>query len=196
MLLHLLCICIFPLTIGVLCVEVVFRLWGDEGGGPFFCEEFVPVVVFEPHVLLDFFWSIETQSACGLALDEFVDEISSLTTPTLRNFLLFYLDLFRKDVVSNFLAVFSLIGTFAKHAFVGNNTHRKVVHSNAVILSTHNFGSHVARSATGVLGVLRVPNSGNTQVSNSQVAVLVENQVFRLNVSMEDAVLVQVFETQ
>jgi hypothetical protein len=44
-------------------------------------------------VFLDFLWSVETQSACGLALDEFVDEISSLATPARRNFLLFNLDL-------------------------------------------------------------------------------------------------------
>jgi hypothetical protein len=44
-------------------------------------------------VFLDFLWSVETQSACGLALDEFVDEISSFATPPLRNFLLLNLDL-------------------------------------------------------------------------------------------------------
>ena len=93
MLLHLLSICIFPLTICVFCVKVVLRLWGDEGGGPFLREEFVPVIVFKPNVFLDFLWSVETQSACGLALDEFVDEISSFATPPLRNFLLLNLDL-------------------------------------------------------------------------------------------------------
>jgi len=93
-------------------------------------------------------------------------------------------------VVSNFLAVFALVGTLAKHAFVGNHTHRKVVHSYAVILSTHNFGGHVARRATCVFGVLWVPNPGDTQVGDPQVAVLVKDQVFRLNIPMEDTVLV------
>ena len=99
-------------------------------------------------------------------------------------------------MISNLLSIFSLIWTFSVHAFVGNYTHRKVVDSYAVILSTHNFGSHIARRATGVFGVLGVPNSSNTQISDPQVAVLVKDKIFWLNVSVKNAVLVQVLEAQ
>jgi len=99
-------------------------------------------------------------------------------------------------VVSDFLTVFALIGTFTKHTFVGNHSHRKVVHSNAVILSTHNFGGHIAGCTTGVFCVLRVPNSSNPQISDPQIAVLVKNQIFRFNISVKDTVFVQVLKAQ
>jgi len=99
-------------------------------------------------------------------------------------------------VVSDFLTVFTLVGTFAKHAFVGNYSHREVVHCHAVILSTHNFGCHIAGRTTRVFCVLGVPNSSNAQISDPQIAVLVKNQVFRLDISVKDAVFVQVLEAQ
>jgi len=196
MLLHLFSVCIFPLTVGVFCIEIVLGLRRDKRRGFFLGKKFVPIEIFEPDVLLHFVWSIKTQSASRFALDEFVDKISSLTTPTLGNFLLFDLYLLRQNVVSDFLTVLTLIGTFAKHAFVGNNSHRKVVHCHAVILATHDFGRHVAGRTTGVFCILGVPNSSDAEISDPEIAMLVKNQVFRLDVSVKDAVFVQVLKAQ
>lgn len=63
-------------------------------------------------------------------------------------------------------------------------------------LLAHDLGRHVAWSAGRVLGVVRVPHSSDTQVSDLKVAIRVENQVFRFDVSMQDTLLVQVLQSE
>jgi len=78
-------------------------------------------------------------------------------------------------MVPDFLSVFPLEWSFSEHALVGDDPHREVVNRNSVVLSTHDFRCHVAWSATCVLGVLWVQNSGDPEVSNAQVALLVKH---------------------
>lgn len=80
----------------------------------------------------------------------------------------------------------------AHHALVGNNADCEVVDTHSVILATHDFRSHIARSARGFLGVVRAPDPGDAEVSEAQVATLVKDEVFRLDVSVKDAFLVDV----
>lgn len=54
------------------------------------------------------------------------------------------LDLFRQNVIANLLSVLPVVWPFAKHAFVGDHAHSKVVDSDAVVLAAHDFWGHVA----------------------------------------------------
>jgi hypothetical protein len=81
------------------------------------------------------------------------------------------------------------------HALVGHDTHSKVVYSGAVIDSTHYFGSHVAWSSRSILRIFRPPNSGDSKVSDAHVAALIYHQVFRLDVSVNDILLMAHFQT-
>lgn len=94
---------------------------------------------------------------------------------------------------SNLFAASASIGSAAEHAFVTDDANCEVVDCNAVWLLAHHLWSHVTRRSRCVLGVVRIPNSSNTQIRDLQIALLVENQVLWLNVSMQDALLVQVF---
>lgn len=98
-------------------------------------------------------------------------------------------------MVPDFLSVFPLEWPFSEHALVSDDAHCEVINRNAVVLSAHDFRGHVTRSATCVLRVLGVQNSGNSKVSNAQVTLLVKHQVFGFNVAMKDMVAVQVFQT-
>lgn len=63
-----------------------------------------------------------------------------------------------------------------------------------MVLATHDLGRHVAWGAGGFLGVVGAPDPGDAEVSEAQVASLVEDEVFRLNVSVQDAFLVDVLQ--
>ena len=63
-----------------------------------------------------------------------------------------------------------------------------------MVLTAHDFRGHVSRSARGILRVLRVENSGDTEIGEPQVAHVVEDQVFWFDVPVEDLVLVQILE--
>ena len=63
-----------------------------------------------------------------------------------------------------------------------------------MVLAAHDLRSHVARRSAGLLGVVRAPDPGDAEVSQSEIATLVENQVLWLDVPVEDAFLVDVFE--
>ena len=54
------------------------------------------------------------------------------------------LDLFRQDLVTNFLAILPVVWAFAKHALVSNDSHGEVINSDAMILTAHNLRGHVA----------------------------------------------------
>jgi len=156
-------------------------------------------------VVLDFVGPVEPQPVLGLALDQAVNEVRALDAPTRGNLISFYLDLLRQDVVSDFLPAFSHVRPLnhqfhftytAHHAFEGDDSNCEIVNSDSVVLAAHDLGRHVARGAAGLLGVVRVPNAGDAEVGDPDVAALVEHQIFWLDVPVEDALVVHVLERQ
>jgi len=95
--------------------------------------------------------------------------------------------LFCKHRISDIFPILALVRSFAKHKFVGNDAQCEVIYSDPVILSDHNFRRHVARSARCVVGVVRRPHSRNAHVCDSDVAILIQEKIFWLNVSMDHA---------
>ena len=106
------------------------------------------------------------------------------------------LDLFCQNMVTDLLSIFAAIGAFAIHALICNDTHGEVVNGHAVVLSAHDFGSHVAGSARRIFGILRIPQTSDTQVCHSQISLLIKHKVLRLDISVKDRIFVQILETQ
>ena len=52
--------------------------------------------------------------------------------------------------------------------------------------------THVARRARGVLRVFGSPDSCDAEICNSQVAILVKHQIFRLYISVDYVLVVNV----
>lgn len=63
-----------------------------------------------------------------------------------------------------------------------------------MVLPAHDFRSHVAWCARGVFLVFGSPYSSDTEICDAQVAVGVKNEVFRFDVSVDDALVVDVLE--
>jgi hypothetical protein len=65
-----------------------------------------------------------------------------------------------------------------------------------VILATHDLGRHVAGSSGSFFGVVRADLSRDAEIGDSQVPVLLEDEVLRLDVAVDDAVLVNELEAE
>ena len=99
-------------------------------------------------------------------------------------------------MVSDFFSVLAVIWSFTEHTLICDYTHCEIINSNAVILTAHDLWCHIAWRSGRVFRVLRIPQPCNTQISNSKVTIFVEDQIFRLDISMQDCILMKVLETE
>ena len=61
-----------------------------------------------------------------------------------------------------------------------------------MILTTHDFGSHVTWSARGLLRVIRVPDTSNPEVGDVEVSSLIKDQVLWFDVPMNNTIVVNI----
>ena len=90
------------------------------------------------------------------------------------------------------------------HALVPDHADCEVVNRDSVVLAAHNlrrYGrrfkrlTHVTRRSARVLAVLGRPDARDAEVGDTEVALVVEHEVFWLDVSVDDAVVVNVLES-
>lgn len=131
-------------------------------------------------------------------LDHFVDEISSFNRPLIWlgwNIAFLDLNLFGQNMIPDFFSWFTLVWSFSKHTLKRHHTNCKVIYSGCMILSAHYFRCHVPGSTGCILCILRSPHPCNTKIGDSQIAIVINNKIFWLYVSMDDILLVAVFKT-
>ena len=187
---HLFRVGIFPLGTGVFGVKIIFVLRRHKGWLHALFLECFPVKSGEPGVFLDHVGSFPAKTTRRLPLNKLVNEIGGLDAPASRNFVLPNHNLPRQNVVSDFFAVPPLVRSASVATLVRDYSHSKIIDCNAVILPAHNFGSHIARRARGVLRIFRIPKTGDAEISHSQVALVVKNKVFGLDISMKNYIFV------
>ena len=99
-------------------------------------------------------------------------------------------------MVSDFFSRLANVGTPSVHAFVSHDTHCKIVDSETMVDSTHYLWSHVTRRARCILRIFRTPQSGDSEVSYPEVAIMINDQILRLDVSVDDILLVACFQSR
>ena len=103
--------------------------------------------------------------------------------------------LLSKYLIPDILPTLAIIGPPSKHELIPNDTHCKIIYSTAMVLSAHDFRSHVAGRATSVLGVLRRPYPRNSHVRDSHIPRGFHHTILRLNVAMDNTIIVHVFQS-
>lgn len=63
-----------------------------------------------------------------------------------------------------------------------------------MVLSEQHFRGHVAGRPAGFMSIFCLPVPGDAEVSDPGVSVLIEDDIFRLDVAVDDVSLVQVVE--
>ena len=136
-----------------------------------------------------------SQPVLRFSLYHFIDKVSCFNTPSSWNLTFLDLNLFRKYVVSNFLSRLSYIWSSSKHAFIGHYSYCKIIDRSCMILSAHYFRSHVSRCSRGVLSILWSPNSSNSEISDPHITIIVNDQVFWFDISMNNLFFMAVLES-
>jgi len=184
---------ILPLLTNVLLIVIVIR-GRDERRPQLLLVEVLPRKVGEPRMAFDFVASVVAESVLRLPLDHLVDEVRGLYAPPDRNLLLLDLDLLCQDIVSDVFPRLSDVRPFTVHALVSHNSHGKIVHGERMILPTHDLGSHVPGRARRVLSILLSPISCDTEIRDPEVALVIDDKVLRLDVPVNNLLLMAVFE--
>ena len=180
----------------LLLIEVVSILfWFKRGIDPLF-QKSLPVIVTQPNVLFHFWRSIESESITRLTLKQLINEISGFKRPASWQVTSFDLHLFCKNHITNFLTAATDVGSSTQHELISNHSYGKVVDSVRMILATHYFGSHVARCTRGVRGILGFQNFCDSHICDTDISILLHDNVFRLDISMNYALVMHVFETE
>ena len=154
---HSLWIGIFPFTVCVFRIEIILVLGRDKRSLHALWYERFPVEIGEPLVVFEHVRAFFAKAISWLALNQFVDEVGSLDWPAWWDVLLVNSYLLLKNVLANFLSIFTMIGPLAKHAFVRNDAHSEVVDCHSMVLTAHYFWCHIAWGAWGVSCVFWVP---------------------------------------
>eukprot|EP00344_Euplotes_crassus_P010586 CAMPEP_0196996562 /NCGR_PEP_ID=MMETSP1380-20130617/2414_1 /TAXON_ID=5936 /ORGANISM="Euplotes crassus, Strain CT5" /LENGTH=121 /DNA_ID=CAMNT_0042412575 /DNA_START=933 /DNA_END=1298 /DNA_ORIENTATION=+ len=63
-----------------------------------------------------------------------------------------------------------------------------------MVLAAHYFWSHITWSAASIFLIFGVPNSCYSKVSYPQISIVIKDDIFRLDVSVDNAVLVAVLK--
>lgn len=184
---------VLPLFIDVLLIVVIVRRW-YEWRSQLLLVEILPRKIRKPWMILDFVTATVAQSILRLSLDHFVDEVGGLDPPADRYFLLLNMDLLRENVVPDVLPRLAHVRPLPEHALVGEDADGEVVDGVRVILPAHYFRRHVPRRAGSVLRVLLPPVASDAEVGDAQVALVVDNEVLRLDITMYDLLFVAVLE--
>lgn len=185
---------VLPFFVNIFLIKVVLH-WRDERSSHPLFVEVLPRKICHPRVVLDLIGAVGTKSILWFSLNHFIDEVCGLNRPSPRHFALFDLNLFAQNVVPDFFAGFSDVGPSTVHALVGHNSNGEIIDRSCMVLTAHNFWSHVTWRTGSVLRVLRPPNSSNTEISYSYVAIIVDHKILRLDISVDDLLLVAVFQT-
>ena len=63
-----------------------------------------------------------------------------------------------------------------------------------MILPAHDLWRHIAWCATGLTSIIRGKDTGDSEISQAQVALIVENQVFGLDIPVNNQLRMDSFE--
>lgn len=159
-------LCVFPLlVVNMVRVEVVNMDVGHVLRVHLLRRHRIPVEVAEPRVIFQLVRaSAVPDSVSWLPLQTLVHEVGSLFVPAFRNGSLFNRNLTTENLISDIFPRASFVGTLAHHALVSDNTDRKVIGGQAMVLTTHHFGCHVPRGSTGFACVVGREYPGDAEI--------------------------------
>lgn len=81
------------------------------------------------------------------------------------------------------------------HKLISHHSQSKIINRIRVVHFTYNLRSHVSGCSTGVLRVVWLNFTWNSQISYSDVASIINNKVLRLQVPMNYLLTVQILKT-
>lgn len=185
---------IFPFLIDILLIKIILAGWNKWSLNSFIIQ-ILPWEICKPWMILHFMSATIPQSILWFSLNHFIYKVRGFDWPSSLNFSFLYLNLLREDVISNFFSRFSNVWSSSIHAFIGHYSNGEVINRGGMILSAHYLWSHVTWCSRCVLRIFGSPYSCNTKICYSNVAIIINYQILRFNVSMNDLFLMAILKT-
>ena len=129
-----------------------------------------------------------------LPLQALIDEISRFFVPAFRDVILLYCHLTCEDLIADIFTRAAFIGALTHHAFISNDTDCKIICSQTMILTTHDFGRHVSWRSTCLSEVFGSEDARYSEVSQPQVTLVIKYEVFWLDITMYNQLLMDGFQ--
>lgn len=65
-----------------------------------------------------------------------------------------------------------------------------------MILPIDNLRSHISRRPTSILIIIRNPNPSDTHISNPEISPLIDDQILRLDITMDNIIRMDILKPQ
>lgn len=137
-----------------------------------------------------------SHSQVGLPLEKSIDEIGGLQRPIIRNLMLLDLYLPRQHLLTDLFARTAVKGPSSKHQLMRDDSHSKVISRVRVILPAKDLRRHVSRRPTCVSIIISTKGPSNPKISQPRKPLTIEHYIFRLDIAMDDALRMQVLQSQ
>jgi len=112
------------------------------------------------------------------------------TQINVRNFSLLW-----QHLLSYCFPISPCIGSLSNYQFVGYDSNCIQISAEWMILSEKYLRRHIARCSTGLMRVLRLPISSNAKISNPYISWLIQNNILRFHIPVNDVPLMQMVES-
>lgn len=153
--------------------------------------ELLPRELLKPRMILQFLSSVKTESFLMLSGQKLIAEDKSLIGPLGHaNMRPFQFELFFTQKLSGLGSRPDPIGPLTNYTLIHDNPKGIEVHLEGVVLSHENLGSHIGGRSRRVALIVEFPRLGDSKVSQLGIAWLVKDDIFRLDVSMDDSIKV------
>ena len=165
---------------------------GDVGGSELHSGKFGPVNAREPWMLLDLLWINETNS--GVAYQEFLEEVASLISDRRGDF-----ELCSHDLLIHLVHILSIERRQTSQHLAHQGAEAPPVHGLAVAGALQNFWSKILRSTTECRRAIIIREEtllGDTKVGHADVPFTGEQQVLRLEITVENTTVMEVFQAK
>ena len=124
-----------------------------------------------------------------------VDEVGGFQGPALWQLVSLDLHLFCEYHISDLFPAAANVRPASEHELITDDSHSKVVHCEAMVLTAHHFRGHIAWCSRSVGAVICAEHFGDSHVGNSNVPIFFHDDVFRLDVSMNDPLIMHILES-
>lgn len=144
------------------------------------------------------FGAIEAQSSVRSSFEASIHEVGCFKRPACWLAHLVDINLLVQHLFPHFMSTLPHIRPIPKHTLIHNNPDCEVVTGHSMVLLAQDLRScnnwlltHVAQRAWCILAVVGPPDASHSQVSDPSVAIFLQHDVLGLEVSVNDAVVVQ-----
>ena len=152
-------------------IKVVFHYVRDKLCCHCFIFEGYPVKILEPWMFFYFLRSIYPESFRRLPHQTSIYEIGCFFRVSFGKVFFANVCLSAVYCVSYFFPAFSLVWSSPQHTFISYNSNSKIICCNSMILLKHNLRGHISRSTRAFITIFRLPYSGDSKISKSQISI-------------------------